>query len=388
MNIYQNKSQYKFTILGLALVIAAASIYYTNHLVTELANGERRLIDVSAQAYKHLAISTNDEDLNFLVTITQANNSIPMIQTDDKNNLISYRNITIPDKLSPEKKQKFIDAAIAEMRTQYEPIVIDSDGLKQYIYYKNSELISQLKYYPLMQLAVISMLGLIAYMAFSNSRRAEQNRVWVGLAKETAHQLGTPLSSLIAWVEYFKADPEFNQEIVHELEKDIQRLEMITSRFSNIGSVPTLSEENLEEVIGQTISYLEKRVSNKVQFRVNTHGEGLGTAMLNTSLFGWVVENIIKNAVDAMNSIGRITVDIIPLSHHRIAVDISDTGKGISKKQIRRVFDPGFTTKKRGWGLGLTLVKRIVENYHSGKIYVRHSEVGKGTTFRIILNQA
>ena len=388
MNIYQNKSQFKFVILAVALVIGAASIWYTNTLVQKLAERERKLIDLSAKAYKHLAMSTDSDDLVFLFTeIIEANNSIPVILTDEHDVYLSHRNIDIPVGLQGEARKKFIETEIVSMKAQYEPILIDVAGLRQYIYYRNSFLITQLKYYPLVQLAVICMLAVVAYMAFSNSRRAEQNRVWVGLAKETAHQLGTPLSSLIAWVEYFKTGPDFSPQVIEEIEKDIQRLEMITQRFSNIGSVPALADENVQQVITDAVAYLQKRVSGKIQFRIINQSHAPITAMLNTSLFGWVIENIVKNAVDAMTGTGRITITILPAGHHKVAIDISDTGKGMQKKHMNRVFDPGFTTKKRGWGLGLTLVKRIVENYHNGKIFVKYSEPGKGTTFRILLNQ-
>jgi signal transduction histidine kinase len=224
-------------------------------------------------------------------------------------------------------------------------------------------------------------------MAFNYSRVSEQNRVWIGLAKETAHQLGTPLSSLMAWSEYFRSDENVPNEIVDELDKDIKRLEMITSRFSNIGSVPVLKDENVFQVVHNTISYLEKRVSSKVKFAVNAANKNL-TAKLNPPLFEWVIENLSKNAVDAIGAAaGSITINIIAGAEKRVFIDITDTGKGISKSNMKKVFQPGFTTRQRGWGLGLTLVQRIVENYHEGKIYIRNSEVGKGTTFRIVLNR-
>lgn len=388
MNIYKNRQGYKFIILTVALVIGISSVWYTNLLVNNLALRERKLIDLSAKAYKQMAMSTDSDDLVFLFTeIIEANNSIPMILTDDKQHYISHRNLDLGTEKNEAKKAKIIASQIALMSAQYDPILIEFDGVKQYIYYKNSFLITQLKYYPLVQLTVISILGLIAYMAFSNSRRAEQNRVWVGLAKETAHQLGTPLSSLMAWLEFFKTDPEFNHEILAELEKDIQRLEMITSRFSNIGSVPALCEEDVSVVIQDTVNYLSKRVTAKIAFSVQTENSEQVNAMLNASLFGWVIENICKNAVDAIGTAGKINIIIGHSGHHEVFIDITDTGKGMTKNQMRRVFDAGFTTKKRGWGLGLTLVKRIVENYHRGRIFVKHSEPGKGTTFRIILKQ-
>jgi signal transduction histidine kinase len=280
------------------------------------------------------------------------------------------------------------------MEKDHEPIVVTLRNKNKnyeitgynYIYYQNSDLLKQLTYYPYIQLAVIFLFGLIAYVAFNSSRSAEQNRVWVGLAKETAHQLGTPLSSLMAWVEYFKTDDRFkDSDIIPELNKDIERLEMITSRFSNIGSVPQLNEENLYDALEETISYLQKRVSTRVKFILSAFPNKDIKADINKPLFAWVVENLCKNAVDAMSGTGTIEIKILKANEGKVMVDISDTGKGIPKSKIGSVFQPGYTSKKRGWGLGLTLVKRIIENYHTGKIFVKSSELDKGTTFRIVL---
>jgi signal transduction histidine kinase len=241
-------------------------------------------------------------------------------------------------------------------------------------------------YYPYVQLTIIAIFAIIAYMAFSYSRNAEQNRVWVGLAKETAHQLGTPLSSLMAWVELFRSNPKYqNDEVVGELEKDVSRLEMITARFSSIGSVPTMIDENIFDAINNTVQYLRARVSRKVNFSLTSELPHDATGKINKALFDWVIENICKNAIDAMNGIGSINIHISSYNNARLAIDISDTGKGIPRSKFTQVFEPGYTTKQRGWGLGLTLVKRIVQNYHGGKIFVLNSELGKGTTFRILL---
>ena len=273
------------------------------------------------------------------------------------------------------------------MKLQYEPIVIEIADLKQYIYYRNSDLIIQLRYYPYVQLAVISLFILMGYLAFSISKNAEQNRVWVGLAKETAHQLGTPISSLIAWAEYLRMKPEIEEEgIVDEMDKDIQRLQMITARFSSIGSEQKLQLEDLGEMVEGAIGYLRSRVSQRVEITVKINPEGSQVmAFINRPLFEWVVENITKNAVDAMGGMGKLTLEITELTEGNVQMDISDTGKGIPKNQFKKVFEPGFTTKKRGWGLGLTLARRIIEQYHKGRIFVKSSEAGVGTTFRILL---
>ena len=256
----------------------------------------------------------------------------------------------------------------------------------QFVYFRNSRLLRQLSAYPYIQLSVIAIFGFIAYLAFSYSRRAEQNRVWVGLAKETAHQLGTPLSSLMAWVDYLREMPAMSEkgDVIMELDKDVKRLEMITSRFSNIGSAPVLKNEPVFEVVETIVNYLKPRVSSKVVFKISESKPGI-TAKLNRPLFEWVIENVVKNGVDAMSGIGKITITIGSETKGAVHIDIADDGKGIMKGKVKEVFKPGFTTKKRGWGLGLTLVKRIIENYHMGEIFVKSSQVDVGTVFRIVL---
>jgi len=279
------------------------------------------------------------------------------------------------------------------MRDTYEPIEIKLRDQQtrevygtQYVYYKNSFLLAQLTYYPYVQLSVIALFGFVAYLVFNYSKAAEQNRVWVGLAKETAHQLGTPISSLMAWVEYFKDQAKVeDKSLIEELNKDIKKLQVITERFSNIGSEPVLKEENIEELITNIIDYLKPRISTKVNFSIHALTPDI-IAMVNAPLFEWVVENLCKNAVDAMSGTGKITIYILKGSEGRVFVDIADNGKGIPKAKIKQVFNPGFTTKQRGWGLGLTLAKRIIQTYHQGKIFVKSSEENKGTTFRIVLH--
>jgi signal transduction histidine kinase len=256
------------------------------------------------------------------------------------------------------------------------------------VYYKNSSLLRQLITYPYIQLSVIAIFGFISYLAFNYSKAEEQNRVWVGLAKETAHQLGTPLSSLMAWVEVLRDNEQLKQGgVVNELEKDIQKLLMVTERFSSIGSAPTLKKENVVSCINNVVNYLKPRVSSKVKIEVYSLSENI-FAMVHTPLFEWVIENLCKNAVDAMGNTGTIGIKILKGNDHKVFIDISDTGQGIPRSKIPMVFKAGFTTKKRGWGLGLALAKRIVETYHNGKIFVKNSEENMGTTFRISLNAA
>ena len=389
-NIYQKKSTVKVVVLSVAAGIAAISIVYTNHLVDQLKEREKSYVKLYAEAIERIA--NQDEEITFLFNeIVTPNNSIPTILTNSFGDYEAYRNIDIKESYSEEKKQRILEKELAEMRELYDPIEIALRNPRtgmvyayQFVYYKNSFLLTQLQYYPYFQMFVITVFAAVAYLVFSYSRTAEQNRVWIGMAKETAHQLGTPLSSLMAWVEYFRADPDtFDPDIVQEIDKDIGRLKMITSRFSNIGSAPTLKSEDLGQVVEGTISYLRTRISSKVMIRIDSSGPPL-YVQINSPLFEWVIENICKNAVDAMSGIGELSIRIQP-EKDKAVVDITDTGKGIAKSKISQVFTPGYTTKQRGWGLGLSLSQRIIENYHRGKIFVKHSEVNVGTTFRIML---
>lgn len=379
----------RFSLLVVALCIAFFSLYYTDQLVKKLGEREEKLIDLYAKGLRSIAQAEDASNFSFLFQeIIQANNSVPVILADDKGNPISHKNIELPMNLDQQMEIKFLKSLILDMASLYPPIEIEYvPGLKNYIYYKNSELINQLRFYPYVQLTVICMLVMLGYFVFNNSRKIEQNRVWVGMSKETAHQLATPISSLMAWLEIFKSDPSFTQpEAIVEIEKDILRLETITARFSNIGSVPILKAEKLLTLLQNSIEYLQIRVSHKVKFEVE-HGLVYSnyTININRALFDWALENIIKNGVDAMGGIGQIKITLQALENAHMAIDISDSGKGMTKNQLKKVFDPGFTTKQRGWGLGLTLTKRIIEQYHGGKVLVKYSELGKGTIFRIIL---
>ncbi|MEK6478200.1 ATP-binding protein [Catalinimonas sp. 4WD22] len=391
-NIYQKKNTVKIIVLVFATLIAGGSVYYTNSLVEELKERERSFINLYAETLEMVANSEGD-DIPFLFQqVIVPNNSIPVILTDSYGNYIEGRNLGLKDSFSEEKKARIIEEQLEEMRELHDHIEIvltnPTTGMVdgyQFVYYKNSFLLTQLQYYPYVQLSVIAVFILLTYTVFSYSRRAEQNRVWIGMAKETAHQLGTPLSSLMAWLEFFRSDPDrYDPAIIKELDKDIQRLEMITSRFSSIGSVPTLKNENISATIKSTLNYLEKRISTKVKMQVHSASDDI-EVMLNRPLFEWVIENICKNAVDAMSGVGNINIHINQ-EKNKVIIDIADTGKGIHKSKINQVFTPGYTTKKRGWGLGLSLAQRIIENYHRGKIFVKDSEIDVGTTFRIILH--
>ncbi len=349
MNIYLNKSKHKIITVLVALLIGSGSVFYTNMIVKRLAQREQEQIELYAEALKYFSNLENDEPVAFLQLITE-NTIFPSILVDEKGNILpsGARNVRNLEGLSEERKQERLQEELEIMKEEHLPIVVKyGPGQYNYIYYRNSYLLSQLRYYPYVQLTVIAVFVVLGYLTFSSSRRAEQNRVWVGLAKETAHQLGTPLSALMAWIEYFKADPKYAEDgVVEELEKDVQRLEMITARFSSIGSVPTLKEENVMDGSSILSPTYKKRISTKVKMYVTADSETLPGVKMNKYLFEWVIENLCKNAVDAMSGIGEIRIHIKKAQPSKLTIDISDTGKGISKANQPRVFDAGFSTKK------------------------------------------
>lgn len=390
-DIYNQNNILKIIVALNLLLVGTGSLLYTNRLINKLELREKQYVQLYAKSIAYLIDTTHADsgDLNFVTSeILEANKTIPAIYVDPNGEISMPHNIQIPGNLTDEEKQQFYREKRDEMRKNHPPVVVEvGGGVRGLVYYNNSNLLRQLTYFPYALMAILTALGVLAYLAFSSSRRAEQNRVWVGLAKETAHQLGTPMSSLLAWVEYMRSDPaQYDGSITDEIEKDVQRLETITARFSSIGSVPTLKEEDLNEVVQQFTGYLSKRISTKVKMSVASQLPTGQTVKMNKLLFEWVIENICKNAVDAMKGVGELRLNMLLLPHQAVAIDITDTGKGISKASMQKVFNPGYSTKKRGWGLGLTLAKRIVEEYHDGRLYVKSSEVGKGTTFRIVLN--
>jgi signal transduction histidine kinase len=390
-DIYNQNNILKIIVALNLLLVGTGSLLYTNRLITKLELREEQYVQLYAKSIAYLTDTTHSDagDLNFVTSeIIQANKTVPAIYVDPNGEISMSLNIALPAENTPEKNQILLREMRDEMRKNHTPLVVEiGKGERGLVYFNNSSLLRQMTYFPYALLAILTALGVLAYLAFSSSRRAEQNRVWVGLAKETAHQLGTPMSSLMAWVEYMRSDPDqFDGSITDEIEKDVQRLETITARFSSIGSVPTLKEEDLNEVVQQFTSYLSRRISTKVKMSVTSQLPSGQTVKINKLLFEWVIENICKNAVDAMKGVGELRLNMILLPHQEVAIDITDTGKGISKASMQKVFNPGYSTKKRGWGLGLTLAKRIVEEYHDGRLYVKSSEVGKGTTFRVVLN--
>jgi signal transduction histidine kinase len=381
MNIYTRKLRFKYLLFLLAISIGVGSLYYTSKLVEKLAHEERKKVELWAKATSLIINSEDDRSLLFLVEVIQYNETIPVIVLNEEGDIIMMRNL---DSLRIENPA-YVEKSLARMREHSAPIEINlGEDQKQYLYYDRSTILTNLTYYPVIQLSVILVFLLVAYYAFSTSRKAEQNQVWVGLSKETAHQLGTPISSLMAWMEILKEKLR-EEKFVGELEKDVHRLEKITDRFSKIGAKPKLRDENLNDVVESAVAYLQTRSSNKITFEVITTDTPI-VLPLNVLLFEWVLENICKNAMDAIEGEGAIKVSVID-NNKFVFIDIGDNGKGIPRRKHKTIFKPGFTTKERGWGLGLSLTKRIVEEYHGGKVFVANSEPGKGTTIRIILNR-
>ncbi|MBL6663574.1 MAG: HAMP domain-containing histidine kinase [Flavobacteriales bacterium] len=384
INIYSTRKNWKIVLFIFATIICLASLTYTNKLVSDLDTEERKKIELWAEATNQLVNSGMGPTNNILASrIMQENTTIPIILTNEVGEIIGNRNLP-----KRPNQEAFLQKQLSLMMEQHEPIIIEAkmNGqviLTQYLYYKDSYILSQLRFYPLLQLLVIFLYVGIAYLAFNRSKKSEQNLVWAGMAKETAHQIGTPLSSLMAWVEILKAK-EGMTEISKEINKDVKRLETITERFSKVGSKPTLENESIYEILNQTVSYLQDRLSSNVHLELDNQCND-STAPINSTLFEWVVENICKNAADAMDGKGNIKIKLFSDSDY-LKIDISDNGKGLQKANFKRIFEPGFTTKKRGWGLGLSLSKRIIEEYHLGRLYVKSSSK-EGTTFRISLHR-
>lgn len=376
--------QVKIALVAAAVIIAAASLVSSHFLVKDLAQEERNRMEIWAEAMHSLNTATEDTDLNLVLKVLEQNNTIPVIVTDAYGNAQIYRNVKIesPDSLK-------IAAEMAKsMARKHTPIKIQI-GMKPtdilQVCYDDSLLLTRLAYYPYVQLGIVLIFVVIAIFALLTSKKAEQNKVWVGLSKETAHQLGTPISSLMAWTEILREQYP-NDELIPEMDKDVKRLQLIADRFSKIGSAPERKDTNLMELLEHVVEYMGRRTSNKVQITTALDSDGT-VVYANPQLLEWVFENLCKNAVDAMGGVGSIHISTQTLAN-KVLIDVKDTGKGIEHKNINNVFRPGFTTKKRGWGLGLSLAKRIIEEYHNGKIFVLNSELGKGTTFRIELRRS
>ena len=380
-SIYDSRQRLKYIFIISAVVIAIASVFVSDLLIKDLAREERQKIEVWAEATR--VVTSEDPSLNMtlILQIIQGNTSIPVMLCNEEDSVMNYKNIKLPEK----NVNEFLYKKVQELKKKNQPIPIDmEDGTFQYLYYDDSINLKRLLIYPYAQLTVMAVFILTAFLALTSTKRAEQNKVWVGLSKETAHQLGTPISSLIAWVEYLKMK-NVDPALLEEMEKDVKRLETVADRFSKIGSQPEPVPLDIRASVHAAIDYMETRISSKVKITVDEPEQPV-MVLMNDSLFAWVVEKLCKNAVDAMGGQGNIRF-CIEENAKKVFIDVSDTGKGILKSKFKTVFNPGYTTKKRGWGLGLSLVKRIIESYHGGRIYVKNSEIGKGTTFRIELNR-
>ena len=378
----------KIILVMAAVAIAVVSLVVSHILIRDLASEERAKMEVWAEAMRTLNHADENTDINLVLRVINSNNTIPVVVLDPNGQVQAYRNIDIDHCDNAADTTAFLAQLgrhlLAATRTIR--IALDDDRSNDYIdvCYDDSLMLRRLSSYPYIQLGVVMLFVVIAIFALLTSKRAEQNKVWVGLSKETAHQLGTPISSLMAWVEILRESYPDDQ-LIPEMENDVKRLQLIADRFSKIGSLPEPVDTDLKEVMQHVVDYMDRRTSKRVQM-IRRFPEGEVMVRINASLFEWVIENLCKNAVDAMGGEGTITITVAE-EPDRTVVEVSDTGKGIRKKDIRNVFRPGFTTKKRGWGLGLSLAKRIVEEYHKGRIWVKHSEVGIGTTFRIELKK-
>lgn len=399
INTYENKRFWKYILLAFAVVIAAGSLIYANYLARNIARAERTRAQLWALSIRQSLTSDDNDFLPYVLTVRDSL-AVPAIVTDEKGDIKTVRGldttktyIELPPDMpltgkAPKYDPAYFKSELEIMKSQHEPIVINLPGLghgNNLVYYKDSALLTQLKMFPYVQLSVIAVFLTLAYSTFNSSRKSEQNQVWVGLAKETAHQLGTPISSLMAWLELLK--DKFNAEedpLVLEMENDVKRLEIVADRFSKIGAKPKLEEHYVYDVVKDFMDYFKVRVSAAINFEVT--GDKNLVAGLNIPLFDWVIENLLKNAVNAIQGKGSIRINISEnKTKDLVYIDVTDTGKGIPRSKFATVFQPGYTTRKRGWGLGLSLTKRIMESYHNGKVFVRDSELGKGTTFRIIL---
>ncbi len=384
----------KIILLIIAVLIAIGTLYYTQTLVQKLQEKERQIVELYAKGIEYLANTTNpDVDITFLFDNIIKPIDFPLIQSDAENNVYNktdIRNVEIDTTLTGEKFKTFIAGLIAEMDATHPPIEVKYEGtIINKIHYGDSEHIKQLRYYPYIQLSIAALFIIIGYVGFNSIKRSEQSNIWVGMAKETAHQFGTPISSLMGWLEMLRINYHNSDkvlDITEEISNDVEKLNKITYRFSKIGSKPELTKVNVIDEMRQVVAYFERRLpqtGKSVELKIS--GDENACAKINSELFGWVIENLIKNALDAIDDVsGKIEISVKDFKN-RVEVEVTDSGKGIEMKRRKDVFRPGYSTKKRGWGLGLSLSKRIIEGYHGGKIFVKSSMPGEGTTFKIIL---
>lgn len=380
MKNWLSNNLYTF-ILTILLVIVVLSVSFTTRLANKFAEEEYRKIELWAEATRQLIMADEDDNIDLILSVMEGNTTIPVYMVDSAHQLLLSRNVREPK----HNKEEFYQQKINNLRLSQEPIVVQvNEEVTQYIYYEDSILLRRLYWFPYVQLAVIIAFIAIAVIALIMAQRSEQNSLWVGLSKETAHQLGTPISSLNAWNELLKATYP-NDALLPQMDEDIRRLQMIAERFSKIGSQPTLNQEAILPIVQSAMEYMRVRTSNKITYTL--HADTDCQVMVCKPLFEWVIENLCKNAIDSMEGKGEITLSLTK-QENKVHLDITDTGKGIDRRHFKTIFKPGYTSKKRGWGLGLSLAKRIIEDYHRGKLFVKQSQIGVGSTFRITLEQA
>jgi signal transduction histidine kinase len=383
--MFQQILNWRTALAVIAICIVTGTIFYSQYLARKISEEERQKVENWIEAGKFVFNSPPDADTRLASMIITENTSIPIIETNEKDSITGSVNL---DSAKSIHDPAYLPRMLTSLKSINKPIIYtdpgDSTKVNRY-YYGHTSLLNEVRYYPLIQLLIVALFIIVTVLALRSSYRSVQNQVWAGMAKETAHQLGTPVSSLEGWVEMMKEQGN-DKMIVQELEKDVSRLRLVSDRFGKIGSTPQLEPLDLVKQINNMVDYIRKRASGKVAFSVNTHNSTAIFANISAPLFDWVIENLLKNALDAMEGKGSIDVDIHD-GEKSVTIDVSDTGKGISKQNISRVFKPGFTTKRRGWGLGLSLSRRIIHQYHQGEIFVKQSEPGKGTTFRIILKK-
>lgn len=378
-DFYRNKNAWKLILFVFALLIGVGTLLYTESFLKDMRSQEERYVQIWAQALKGTSSGKVQGDISLYFTILEDNRTIPIILADGDGTVITFRNLDS----TKINRPGYVESVLEDMKEQNEPIVIEfAPGRVNYMYYKESLLLQKLRIYPWVLLGVIAVFVGISYAAFSSARRTEQERIWSGMAKETAHQIGTPLSSLMGWIELLRAQ-DADESALQEMSKDILRLETITSRFSKIGSVPELKEVDIIDVVEDSLDYLRRRTSKKIDITFRAPDSPI-IIPVNQQLFSWVVENLIRNAIDAIDGPGSIHVQLSEAGRS-VKIDVEDTGKGLTRNQFRAIFRPGYTTKTRGWGLGLSLARRIIEDYHNGKIFVLKSAPQAGTTFRVLL---
>ena len=380
MKNWLSNNLYTF-ILTILLVIVVLSVSFTTRLANKFAEEEYRKIELWAEATRQLIMADENDNIDLILSVMEGNTTIPVYMVDSAHQLLLSRNVQEPK----HNKEEFYKQRINDLRLSQDPIVVQVDEeVTQYIYYEDSTLLRRLYWFPYIQLAVIIAFIAIAVIALIMAQRSEQNSLWVGLSKETAHQLGTPISSLNAWNELLKATYP-NDALLPQMDEDIRRLQMIAERFSKIGSQPTLDQQAILPIIQSAMEYMRVRTSNKITYTLQADTDC--QVLVCKPLFEWVIENLCKNAIDSMEGKGDITLSLTK-QENKVYLDIADTGKGIDRRHFKTIFKPGYTSKKRGWGLGLSLAKRIIEDYHRGKLFVKRSQIGVGSTFRITLEQA